>query len=71
MNASDEGERLQKVLARAGFASRRKCEELIARAHVTVNGEPETAATGRTVHAALDHDGKPVRLPARVREAFA
>jgi len=29
------------------------------------------AATGRTVHAALDPSGKPCRLPARVREVFA
>jgi len=29
------------------------------------------SATGRTVHAALDPSGKPCRLPARVREAFA
>ena len=29
------------------------------------------AATGRTVHAALDASGKPCRLPQRVREAFA
>ena len=29
------------------------------------------AATGRTVHAALDDRGKPCRLPARVREVFA
>ncbi|HEY2435115.1 MAG TPA: thioesterase family protein [Vicinamibacterales bacterium] len=29
------------------------------------------AAQGRTVHAALDPQGRPCRLPARVREAFA
>jgi len=31
-------ERVQKILARAGIASRRKCEELIATGKVTVNG---------------------------------
>ncbi len=34
------GERLQKVLARAGIGSRRSCEELIAAGRVIVNGEP-------------------------------
>ncbi|MEW1637712.1 pseudouridine synthase [Streptomyces sp. NPDC093801] len=34
-----EGERLQKVLARAGMGSRRACEELIEQARVEVNGE--------------------------------
>ncbi len=34
-----EGVRLQKVLASAGVGSRRKCEELIERGRVTVNGE--------------------------------
>jgi 23S rRNA pseudouridine2605 synthase len=32
-------ERLQKILARAGFGSRRACEALIAEGRVTVNGE--------------------------------
>jgi 23S rRNA pseudouridine2605 synthase len=31
-------ERLQKILSRAGFGSRRSCEELIAKGRVTVNG---------------------------------
>ncbi|MFC9240321.1 pseudouridine synthase [Streptomyces decoyicus] len=34
-----EGERLQKVLARAGMGSRRACEELIDQARVEVNGQ--------------------------------
>ncbi|MEH0422189.1 pseudouridine synthase [Streptomyces sp. B21-083] len=37
--AEQEGERLQKVLARAGYGSRRTCEELIEHARVEVNGE--------------------------------
>ncbi|NLU69070.1 pseudouridine synthase [Streptomyces sp. HNM0574] len=34
-----DGERLQKVLARAGMGSRRACEDLIEQARVEVNGE--------------------------------
>jgi 23S rRNA pseudouridine2605 synthase len=37
--AEQEGERLQKVLARAGMGSRRSCEELIDQARVEVNGK--------------------------------
>ena len=37
-----EGVRLQKVLAQAGVGSRRRCEELMARGHVSVNGEITT-----------------------------
>jgi acyl-CoA thioesterase FadM len=29
------------------------------------------AASGRTVHAALDSAGKPCRLPERIRQVFA
>ena len=35
-------ERLQKILARAGLGSRRKCEEIIAAGRVTVNGAVTT-----------------------------
>ena len=41
------GERLQKVMARAGLGSRRVCEELIAAGRVTVDGE--VAVLGRRV----------------------
>jgi 23S rRNA pseudouridine2605 synthase len=42
MTDSGEGVRLQKLLASAGVASRRECEELIANGHVEVNGEVVT-----------------------------
>jgi acyl-CoA thioester hydrolase len=38
---------------------------------VAVKGQTGTAATGRTVHAAIGPDGRPCRLPQRLREAFA
>jgi 23S rRNA pseudouridine2605 synthase len=33
-------ERVQKILARAGVAARRKAEELVRQGRVTINGEP-------------------------------
>jgi 23S rRNA pseudouridine2605 synthase len=47
-----EGERLQKVLARVGYGSRRACEELIIEGRVTVNGE--VAVLGRRVDVESD-----------------
>lgn len=47
-----DGERLQKVLARAGIGSRRRCEELIEDGQVTVNGR--TARLGARVRADVD-----------------
>lgn len=57
------GERLQKVLARSGFGSRRACENLIAAGRVTVNGE--VAVLGRRVEVEDDEvcvDGVPVSV---------
>jgi 23S rRNA pseudouridine2605 synthase len=47
-----DGERLQKVLARLGFGSRRVSEDLIAEGRVTVNGD--VAALGRRVDVDTD-----------------
>lgn len=38
---------------------------------VLVHGDSAPAATGHTVHAAVGPDGRPRRLPGRVREVFA
>lgn len=57
----EPGERLQKVLARAGVGSRRACEALVAAGRVRVNGA--VAALGRRVDPARDRvtvDGVPV-----------
>lgn len=54
-------ERLQKLMAHAGFGSRRACEELIIAGRVRVNGKP--AELGQKADPAVDKitvDGKPV-----------
>jgi pseudouridine synthase len=56
--------RIQRALARAGVASRRKAEELIAAGRVRVNGQ--VAVTGQPVDPSRDTivvDGKPVETP--------
>jgi 23S rRNA pseudouridine2605 synthase len=61
--ATDTPERLHKALARAGIASRRQCEQLIAQGRVSVNGQIVREA-GSRVRLAQDHvqvDGKPVQ----------
>src|SRR5438270_1449498 len=59
--------RIQRALARAGVASRRHSEELIAAGRVSVNGK--VAVVGQSGDPARDEitvDGKAVRAPARV-----
>lgn len=50
--AHPDGDRLQKVLARAGIGSRRVCEDYIVRRRIRVNGE--VAVLGRRVHPESD-----------------
>jgi pseudouridine synthase len=60
-------ERLQRALARAGYGSRRSCEELIAHGRVTVDGR--TATLGDKVEAGsqVQVDGHTVNLDPNVR----
>jgi 23S rRNA pseudouridine2605 synthase len=55
-------ERLQKLLSRAGMASRREVEDWIRAGRLTVNGE--VAALGSRAHSSdeLRLDGRPIRL---------
>jgi len=61
MSNPQQGERLQKILARLGVGSRRVCEDLIRDGRITVNGEE--ASLGQRVDVDNDHveiDGSPV-----------
>lgn len=61
-------ERLQKLLAQAGVASRRKCEELILSGAVEVNGEPVTTL-GTKADPAVDVitvNGRPIRSEKKI-----
>lgn len=63
---SDDAMRIHRALARAGIASRRKAEELVAAGRVRINGT--VARTGQSVDPAKDAitvDGRPVTMPRR------
>ncbi|MFQ5812568.1 MAG: pseudouridine synthase [Anaerolineae bacterium] len=55
-------ERLQKVMAHAGVASRRKCEELILQGRVRVNGQVVTQLGTKVdpVQDTIEVDGRPI-----------
>lgn len=61
-------ERLQKILAQAGIASRRKCEEIIAAGRVTINGVVQTELGTKADPAKhrIEVDGKPISIERKV-----
>lgn len=59
-----EGDRIAKLLARAGIASRREIERMIGDGRITLHGKPvETPATFLTSLRGVSVDGKPVGPP--------
>lgn len=65
MMKSDTPQRLQKILAQAGYGSRRACEELILQGRVRVNGQVVTQLGTRADprYDVIEVDGQRVRLP--------
>ncbi|WP_231731227.1 MULTISPECIES: pseudouridine synthase [Sphingomonas] len=62
------GHRIAKLLARAGIASRREIERMIAEGRVAINGKPvETPATVLPSLHGVTVDGAPVEAPAPAR----
>jgi 23S rRNA pseudouridine2605 synthase len=61
---SEQGERLQKVLAQAGVGSRREMEEWIAAGRVTVNGEVATLGMRVVEGDVLRADSRIIRVKA-------
>nr|WP_319950669.1 pseudouridine synthase [Sphingomonas sp. BN140010] len=67
-HTAGEPQRIAKLLARAGVASRREIERMIADGRIALNGEKlTTPATILTDLAGVTVDGKPVRPPAAAR----
>lgn len=62
---SEQGEKLQKVLAQAGFGSRRAMEEWISAGRVSVNGEPATLGMRVVEGDLVRADRRTIRVGAR------
>ncbi|MEZ6185732.1 MAG: pseudouridine synthase [Planctomycetota bacterium] len=66
--AAPTHERLQKILARSGYGSRRACEDLIAGGRVRINGEvaAELGAKADPTQDTIEVDGKTIRVETTV-----
>lgn len=64
-----EPERVQKILSRAGLASRRQAEEWIRAGRVTINGEPAELGSRASGHDKVRLDGKLVHQAPSSRSA--
>lgn len=63
-----EPQRIAKLLARAGIASRREIERMIAEGRIAIDGKPlDTPATLLNSLKGVTVDGKPVKAPAPAR----
>jgi len=63
-NRADNQERLQKILARSGFGSRRACEDIIFQKRVSVDGKivDSLGAQADPANSDIRVDGKPIAL---------
>ena len=62
MSDTNNSEKLQKVLARAGMGSRREMEDWISRGRVTVDGKPATLGDRVSPTQQVRVDGHPVQI---------
>jgi 23S rRNA pseudouridine2605 synthase len=62
-NMNQKPEKLQKILAQTGIASRRQIEKMIADGRIEVNGKPAHLGQRITYRAKIVVDGKPIELP--------
>lgn len=62
--AEPKGERVQKVLANAGFASRREIDRLIQAGRIVIDGKPAIPGDRLSGSERVLIDGKPVKFPA-------
>lgn len=65
----NEAERVQKILSRAGLASRRQAEEWIRAGRVTINGEPAQLGSRASGHDQVRLDGRLVHQAPTRRSA--